>query len=127
MLLEHLALHVADPLAFAAWYQEHLGLRVVRHLPEPHQTHFLADTRGAVIEIYRNPAAPIPDYGAMHPLVLHIAFQSLDADADRARLLAAGAVFVEAVLPPDGSKLLMLRDPWGLALQICQRARPLIS
>ncbi|MEY4488848.1 MAG: hypothetical protein RIQ79_1356, partial [Verrucomicrobiota bacterium] len=91
------------------------------------QTHFLADARGAVIEIYRNPAAPVPDYAAMHPLVLHIAFQSLDADADLARLLAAGATFVEAVLPPDGSKLLMLRDPWGLALQVCQRARPLIG
>jgi predicted enzyme related to lactoylglutathione lyase len=62
----------------------------------------------------------------MHPLVLHLAFESVDADADRARLLAAGATLVEAVLPPDGSKLYMLRDPWGVALQLCRRARPLL-
>ena len=25
---------------------------------------------------------------------------------------------------PDGSMLIMLRDPWGVALQLCQRSRP---
>ena len=126
MVIEHFALNVPDPVAFAAWYQTHLGLTVVRHLPEANQTHFLADARGGVIEIYRNPAAPVPAYAEMHHLVLHLAFESADADADRARLLAAGATFVEAVLPPDGSKLYMLRDPWGLSLQLCRRARPLL-
>jgi glyoxylase I family protein len=126
MVIEHFALNVPDPVAFAAWYQTHLGLTVVRHLPEANQTHFLADARGGVIEIYRNPAAPVPAYAEMHHLVLHLAFESADADADRARLLAAGATFVEAVLPPDGSKLYMLRDPWGVALQLCRRARPLL-
>jgi glyoxylase I family protein len=126
MVIEHFALNVPDPVAFAAWYQTHLGLTVVRHLPEANQTHFLADARGGVIEIYRNPAAPVPAYAEMHHLVLHLAFESADADADRARLLAAGAIFVEAVLPPDGSKLYMLRDPWGVALQLCRRARPLL-
>jgi glyoxylase I family protein len=126
MVIEHFALNVPDPVAFAAWYQTHLGLTVVRHLPEANQTHFLADARGGVIEVYRNPAAPVPAYAEMHHLVLHLAFESADADADRARLLAAGATFVEAVLPPDGSKLYMLRDPWGVALQLCRRARPLL-
>jgi len=28
---------------------------------------------------------------------------------------------------PDGSRLLMLRDPWGLALQLCARATPLVE
>jgi catechol 2,3-dioxygenase-like lactoylglutathione lyase family enzyme len=127
MLLEHFALNVADPVAVAAWYQTHLGLKLVRHLPESNQTHFLADARGGVIELYRNPAAPVPVYAEMHHLVLHLAFESADPDADRDRLLAVGATFVEAVLPPDGSRLYMLRDPWGLALQLCRRARPLLG
>jgi catechol 2,3-dioxygenase-like lactoylglutathione lyase family enzyme len=127
MLLEHFALNVSDPVAVAAWYQTHLGLTVVRHLPQANQTHFLADPRGGVIELYCNPAAPVPVYAEMHHLVLHLAFVSADPDADRVRLLAAGASFVEAVLPPDGSKLYMLRDPWGLALQLCCRARPLVG
>lgn len=127
MRLEHTALQVPDPVAFAAWYGAHLGLRVLRHLPQANQTHFLGDDRDAAIEIYRNPAAPLPDYGAMHHLVLHLAFVSADARTDAARLLAAGATHVEDVLPPDGSVLVMLRDPWGLALQLCQRATPLVA
>ncbi len=34
--------------------------------------HFLADGSGRVmLEMYNNPAATVPDYNAMHPLVLH--------------------------------------------------------
>lgn len=127
MTIEHTALNVADPVAFAAWYGANLGLRVVRHLPQANQTHFLADDGAGVIEIYRNPAAVVPDYRAMHHLILHLAFKSSDADADAARLIAVGATHVEDVRPPDGSVLIMLRDPWGLALQICQRATPLLA
>lgn len=127
MILEHTALNVPDPVAFAAWYVQHLGLRVLRHLPHASETHFLGDERGAVIEIYRNPAAPVPDYRAMHHLVLHLAFVSADAASDAARLLAADATHVEDVRPPDGSLLVMLRDPWGVALQLCQRTTPLIA
>jgi glyoxylase I family protein len=39
-------------------------------------------------------------------------------------LEAAGARLVEAVTPADGSVLLMMRDPWGVPVQLCQRARP---
>ncbi len=125
MTIEHFALNVPDPVAFAAWYGQHLGLRVLRHLPHANQTHFLGDDHATVIEIYHNPAAPVPDYRATHHLVLHLAFVSADATADTARLLAAGASHVEDVRPPDGSLIVMLRDPWGLALQLCQRAKPL--
>lgn len=127
MTIEHVALNVPDPVGFAAWYGRHLGLRVVRHHPEPHQTHFLADERGGVLEIYRNPPDQVPDYRAMHHLVFHLAFKSPDAVRDASRLIAAGASHVEDVLPPDGSVLVMLRDPWGIALQLCQRATPLIT
>ncbi|MCC6414856.1 MAG: VOC family protein [Opitutaceae bacterium] len=127
MIFEHTALNVPDPIAFATWYGQHLGLRVVRHLPQAHQTHFLADSRGASIEIYCNPAAPLPDYATMHHLVLHLAFASADAAADTTRLIAVGATHVEEIRPPDGSLLVMLRDPWGVALQLCQRATPLTA
>lgn len=125
--LEHIACNVADPPAMAAWYVEHLGMRVVRHSPEPPRIHFLADAAGrAVIEIYSNAADPIPDYAAMHPLRFHIAFATSDPDASRDALVAAGATFVEERAMGDGSRLLMLRDPWGVPLQLCQRTRPLL-
>jgi glyoxylase I family protein len=127
MKLEHVALNVADPVATAAWYCTHLGLTVARHIPAPAQTHFLHDGAGSIIEIYRNPPDQIPAYATMNPLILHLAFTTTDAPADLARLLAAGASLVSDATVADGSRLLMLRDPWGLALQLCQRATPLVA
>lgn len=79
-----------------------------------------------MVEIYNNPPDQVPDYAAMNPLLLHLAFVSEDPKADQARLEAAGAKFVEAVTPPDGSLLIMMRDPWGFAIQLCRRGTPML-
>ena len=127
--VEHVACNVTDPVAMAAWYVEHLGMRIVRRIPTPPYIHFLADASGrAVIEIYTNPTAdPVPDYAAMHPMRFHLAFAAPDPDAARAALVAAGATFVDEQTLADGSRLLMLRDPWGLPLQLCKRTTPLLA
>lgn len=122
MKIEHIAFNVADPVAVAKWYCAHCGLRVVRHVPQPVQVHFLADSDSTMIEIYRNPPGEVPDYRNMKPLQLHLALASSDPAADSDRLIAAGATFVEEQKLPDGSHLIMLRDPWGLPLQLCKRA-----
>jgi glyoxylase I family protein len=125
--VEHVACNVSDPVAMAAWYVEHLGMRVVRKIAAPPRMHFLADASGrVVIEIYSNPADPVPDYLSMHPLRFHLAFAAPDPDAARGALVAAGASFVDEQALGDGSRLLMLRDPWGLAIQLCKRAIPLL-
>jgi uncharacterized glyoxalase superfamily protein PhnB len=63
----------------------------------------------------------------MDPLVLHVAFAPDDVRATRERLIAAGAVPVgDVVVTPTGDEFAMLRDPWGLALQLARRARPLV-
>lgn len=128
MKIEHIAFNVADPVAVAGWYVKNLGLEIVRHLPTPTQTHFLADDAGAtVIEIYCNPPDQVPDYAAMNPLQFHLAFVSESPDADRALLLAAGASAVDELKFPDGSHLVMLRDPWGVPMQLCKRAASLMK
>lgn len=125
--VEHIACNVFEPIAMAAWYVEHLGMRIVRRLPTAPHIHFLADANGrVVIEIYSNAADPIPDYASMHPLRFHLAFATNDPDADRAALVAAGATFVDEQTQADGSRLVMLRDPWGLAVQLCKRTTPLL-
>jgi glyoxylase I family protein len=127
MRIEHVAFNVAEPVEMAAWYVAHLGMRVVRFIDDGTATHFLADSSGqSLIEIYRNPRADVPDYAAQHPLVVHIAFVADDAMAETQRLEAAGARLVDEVRKDDGSVLLMLRDPWGLAIQLCQRAAPML-
>jgi glyoxylase I family protein len=125
MKFEHFALNVPDARAMSRWYVEHLGLTVLRSLPAAPHTHFLGDETGRVCaELYTNPAAVIPDYAAGHPLVLHIAFFAPDAGAAKDRLVAAGATAFSDDTSPDGTRLIMLRDPWGLPLQLCQRANP---
>jgi catechol 2,3-dioxygenase-like lactoylglutathione lyase family enzyme len=126
MKIEHFAFNVADPVAVADWYVTHCGLRVVRHLPEANETHFIADDDRTVFEIYHNPPEQVPDYAAMDPLLFHIALSSDDPSADAARLQAAGASFVTEVRPDANSLLIMLRDPFGLALQLCKRSRNLL-
>ena len=127
MRLEHVALNVSDPLAIAAWYCEHLGFTVKRKQDEPPYTHFLADGSGRMmIEIYCNPPDQVPAYCAMHPLLLHLAFVSVDPEGDAARLTAAGAHEVDDVRLPDGSHLKMLKDPWGFSIQLCKRGQPMV-
>ncbi len=127
MRIEHIAFNVADPVAVATWYGEHLGLTIARHLPVPTQTHFLADDEGrTVLEIYCNPPDQVPDYAAMDPLLFHLAFVSGVPAADSERLIAAGASWVDEIHVPDGGHLVMLRDPWGVALQLCKRMTPLV-
>jgi catechol 2,3-dioxygenase-like lactoylglutathione lyase family enzyme len=125
--IEHVALNVSDAVAMAAWYVEHLGMRVVRKIDTAPHIHFLADASSTVVmEIYSNPVDPFPAYATMHPLRLHVAFAADDPDAAKTALLAAGATFVDEQRLPDGSHLMMLRDPWGLALQLAKRTQPLL-
>ncbi len=70
----------------------------------------------------------VPDYAAMNPLVLHLAFATQDAQATMEKLVAAGASALGDVrVTPAGDHMAMLRDPWGLALQLCQRAEPMVA
>ena len=89
---------------------------------------FLADGAGGVmLEIYNNPQAAAADHASMDPLALHVALVSADPAADAARLQAAGATFVEEIGPTDsGDHIIMLRDPWGLAIQLARRGAPMV-
>ena len=124
MKFEHFAINVPDARAQAAWWVQNLGLTVARKRDDAPYTHFLADETGRVIvELYSNPSAPYPDYAKQHPLVFHVALVATDTQADRARLEKAGATFIIEETP-DGSSLIMMSDPWGVALQFCQRGKP---
>ena len=128
MDIEHIGYQVPDPVAAARWYAENLGLCVARSFGEPAYAHFLADSSGHVmIEIYNNPKAPVPDYRAMDPLILHLAFECDDVAGVRQRLLAAGATAEgDVASAPNGDVLAMLRDPWGFPIQLANRAQPMV-
>ena len=128
MKLEHLALQVPDPVAMAEWYVVHLHCAVARSGGEPAHARFLITADGAVLlEIYRNPKAVVPDYNSLQPLVMHLAFLSDDVRHDQERLVKAGALLIEDFsINPAGDHLAMLRDPWGIPLQLVKRALPML-
>lgn len=125
MKFEHFGVNVPDARAMAQWYVENCGMRIVRGNDTAPWAHFLADSTGRmVMEIYTNEADAVPDYTAQHPLRLHVAFAVDDPEAHSARLEKAGAKALSLDRLPDGSVLVMMRDPWGVPLQLCRRAKP---
>lgn len=127
MILEHVAINVPDPEASSAWWQAHLGMRIVFAQTTDAKMHFVADESGSMIEMYNNPAGAMFDYPNVDPFSLHFAFSSEDIEADRARLIAAGAVAIDEInVTPVGAKLAFLRDPWNVPIQLVQRLEPLL-
>jgi len=128
MKIEHIAFQVEDPVAVARWYVAHLGLTIKRAVTERPFTHFLADDGDAVmLELYNNPKAHVPDYRQIDPLVLHVAFSTTDVRGMHARLVAAGATPHGGIQTTEGGdELAMLRDPWGLAIQLARRRDEMI-
>lgn len=120
MRVEHIAFNVEDPQAMCQWYCEHLGMRVAM---KAEKAYFLSDETGhGIIEIYNNPPDQVPDYPAMDPLLLHLAFRSEDLLKDHQRLVAAGAA-PEKLIPTadDQYGVFFLRDPWGFTIQLVRR------
>jgi len=126
--LEHVAINVKDPVAMAQWYCQHLGMKVLRKGPAPANAHFISDGgANMTLEIYHNPPDAVPDYAAMDPLLLHIAFMVDDVAGIRDELIAAGATPIgEVTTAPNGDKIATLRDPWGVPIQFVKRAEPIL-
>ena len=112
----------------ANWYVQHLGFEVARAGRAPSFGRFLLDeSKSVMLEIYRNPKASVPDYSKLDPLLLHLAFVSEAPATDRDRLVKAGATLVDDVISTEaGDQIMMLRDPWGIALQFVKRARRMV-
>jgi glyoxylase I family protein len=128
MKLEHVALNVPNVEAVVNFFAEQMGMRVVMRSNTSPSMHFLADEAGSMLELYSNPAAPMPDYSTVDPLNLHLAFLSHDIEADRQRLIAAGAQPLSEIVdsPVGGARLAFFRGPDAVPFQLVQRDKPLI-
>jgi len=121
---EHTALNVPDVDGSGRWYCDNLGMQVLR---SGDSVRFLADTTGRLMfELYTNSNEHIPDYPQMSPATLHLAFCVSDVSAATEKLIAAGAtLFSECETLATGDQTAMLRDPWGVPLQLMKRAEPM--
>ncbi len=118
---EHTALNVPEIDAAGQWYCRNLNMKVLRSGPS---VRYLADTTGRLIfELYTNPKVEIPDYSQVHPMTMHLAFCVSDVQGAIEKLTAAGATIVsDYETAPSGDEMAMLRDPWGIPLQLMKRA-----
>jgi len=125
--LEHVGLNLKDPQAVTDWYCENLGMKVVRSQPGQ-GVFFISDAGGhMMLELYNNPKSPVPDYPAIEHLSLHISFMVHPVEVIRTRLIGAGARPVgEIGTNPSGDKVANLRDPWGIPIQLIERAEPML-
>ena len=128
MNLEHVAINVEDAAAAAQWYAEHLGLRIVTSSTQSPHIHFLGDSNGSMLEFYTRTDIAPPNYSAINPYNLHLAF-SVDAiEEKRQALVAAGATVVDEITTtPAGDQLVFLRDPWNVPIQLVKRKQPMVS
>lgn len=125
MIFEHFAINVSEPHKMADWFVEHCQLKIVSRMAESPYMTFLADeTDRVIMELYNNPADEVPDYPNQHPVRVHIAFEVKDPEADRTRLEEVGCTYFETVTKDDGTLLIMMRNPWGVPIQLCKRGTP---
>jgi catechol 2,3-dioxygenase-like lactoylglutathione lyase family enzyme len=119
MKIEHVAIDVPDPEAFKTWWCENLGFRLSSN------PGFIMDDTGVTgLEVYRTGETPAaPDYAAMNSMTFHVAFVSDDVKADVDRLVAAGAKLEQLKLDSPAFHMAILRDPWGVAIQLCRREK----
>ena len=128
MIFEHFALNVSNPVEMGNWYVNNLEMKIVRSIEKAPFARFLADKTGRVVlELYSNSSAKIPEYKKAHPLEFHFAFMVDDAASLKNKLQEAGATLEEELKLDDGSHLVMLRDPFGVPLQLCKRGTPMME
>jgi uncharacterized glyoxalase superfamily protein PhnB len=125
---EHFALNVAAPLAMVQWYTRNLQMKVKRQGGPPTHTTFIADVTGHImLELFCNTNFPMLNLRQLHPMTLHLAIMTDDIAGTKRALLEVGAVVAEDIARiPTGDKVLMMRDPWGFALQFVQRSLPML-
>jgi catechol 2,3-dioxygenase-like lactoylglutathione lyase family enzyme len=122
---EHIAINISDPETMAKWYMDNLGMKLVRGGFAPNASAFIADSgMHMMMELLHNVNYPILESGKIHNTSMHIAFITPDIAQTQKQLVAAGAAITDSLRKTDsGDQVLVLRDPWGLAIQFIQHIK----
>lgn len=126
--LEHVAINVEDPVAFSKWFVDNLGMKLIRQGGAPSYGTFICDpTQNIMFEIYHQ-NYPVIDFKNVDYTSIHFAFMVDDIVKVKNILLKNGATVAEELKDtPAGDKVVMLRNPWGLPIQLVQRKNIMIK
>jgi uncharacterized glyoxalase superfamily protein PhnB len=121
-MIEHIGFVIADPGAAADWYEKNLGFTILRKAENNSVAFIREPESGLIFELIGNPDIHPIDKDLTHPLQVHIAIKSINILEDKQALVNAGAQFVMDCRTDDpAAKVCILKDPFGLFLQLAQR------
>jgi uncharacterized glyoxalase superfamily protein PhnB len=129
LYIEHFAMNISDSRGKAKWYVENLHSVIVRDGKAPTYGMFIADTeKNMMFELYQQQDYPVVDFTTISHMSIHIAFMVPDVQQTQKSLVAAGATVVEnGSKKSSGDIVAMLRDPWGLPIQLVKRVKPMLK
>jgi glyoxylase I family protein len=123
-IIEHTALYAADTRRLRDFYADAFGLKVVFDSGTEPPAYFLADDRGAMLELIGRPA---DQSNAPQRWVCHIAFWVDDFSAARAALEQRGVSFEpDTAVENDTLRVAFFNDPEGNRCQIIWRKERLV-
>lgn len=129
MNIEHIALNIKNPQQMAAWYRDNLGFKILQSMDISPFAHFILDASGHImLEIFKLPNKKIPNYKSLDPAIFHIGFSVDNIEKTLNHLTKRGATVVEKLITNSaGNKVAMLKDPWGLSIQLIKRVKKLTT
>ena len=124
---EHFEVNIFEAKEQVKWYVENLGLKIVRQGGETN--YFIADSKdNMMLEFNQIANSPVLEFEKINYNSFHIAFMIEDIEAIKEKLIFAGAKLAEDIKKTaSGDQVLMLRDPWGKAIQFVKRVKPMIK
>jgi catechol 2,3-dioxygenase-like lactoylglutathione lyase family enzyme len=126
---EHFALNVPDPQKMVNWYVENMGMKIMRKGGPPTYGSFVSDPGGnMMLELQFDTKFPVMELSKIAHPAMHFAFVVDDVRSIRTRLIAAGATIAEELRETNaGDQVLVLRDPWGFAIQFIKRGETMLK
>lgn len=122
MRLEHVGIHAHDPETLARWYEEKVGLRVVRCLEKEGRPpiYFLSDANCAEIEILPT-AEPRLDRDLASPGFSHVGVAVDDFEETEKQLATRGIALHGVRETSNGWRIGYFDDPEGNTIEIVHR------
>ncbi len=123
MNIEHIGFLSHEPIQMGQWYKDNLGFRIIIvDGSDSDGVVFLEDDNGTVLEIGNLPGISPVDFRLHHPLSFHLAIECLSPENEAKRLVEAGAELVgESLKNAHKGEKILVRDPWGLTIQLLNR------
>ena len=127
--IQHIGLNVNNPVEVANWYIQNLGMKLIRQGNAPQFVTFIAGAGGNMeMEFYNKEKFKKIDFQKIDVMSFHFAFLTDSIGIIKKKLIDAGAKLVDKITEtPTGDKVAMLRDPWGMPLQLVERSIPMIK